>query len=624
MNKDRVFRDPPVEIAFLERHGIGRDELLRAGEIADHLRVSPDVALLGEGRVSERAFYTALAGEIGVPYFNGEQWAEADTDHEKAIGFGFVRLAPNSEGLHAVASPKGTALRLLLQSAAKSDTRLPLALASQQRLATFLRAQFADVIAERAANLVARRDLDMSAKAQASLLQILFVAIALTSVAAGSAFAPALARVLLSVGFWIIFSAAVWLRSMAFAARDAAREDASFVRARSQLRDDELPVYTIIAPLYMEGRVVLQLVRNLEALDYPRSKLDIKLVLEADDLETYEALADASLPARFDVIVAPAGATRTKPRALNIALSTARGELVTVYDAEDRPASDQLRAAAAHFAANPKADCVQARLTIHNATDSWLAEMFAIEYAILFDIFNPGLAALRLPMALGGTSNHFRISSLRRVGGWDAWNVTEDADLGIRMARFGMRIECLNSDTLEEAPHEFANWFRQRVRWQKGWMQTLIVHSRSPFEFYRQLGGWKALSAAALIVGGLSGGLFGTIFFADTLARLAIAGLVPGYSDLWYGDIVTIGLLLWGVQTLVVPAALAMSRRRIPGLARALLGMPIYFVLITLASWRALFDLIVRPFHWGKTDHGREKERLQAGEPRASAIALGE
>lgn len=620
MTDDRAFRDPPFEIAFLERHGIGREELLRAGEIAEHLRVSPDVALLGEGKISERAFYAALAAEIDVPYFDGAHWAEAGTDYEAAIAHGFVRLAANSEGLRAVVSPKGPALRLLLETAARSETRLPLAVTSRQRLATCMRAQFADAIADRAAHLVARRDIDMSAKARASLSQIVFLIGLLTSVAAGSAFAPTMARVLLSVGFWIIFSAAVWLRSMAFAARDGAAPKEESAR----LRDDELPIYTIIAPLFREGRVVAQLVRCLAALDYPRAKLDIKLIVECDDDETYGVLAGMSLPARFDVIVAPQGTPRTKPRALNIALAGARGQLVTVFDAEDRPAVDQLRIAAAHFAVNPDTDCVQARLTIHNGSDSWLSEMFAVEYAILFDIFNPGLAALRLPMALGGTSNHFRISSLRRVGGWDAWNVTEDADLGIRMARFGMRIECLNSDTIEEAPHEFVNWFRQRVRWQKGWLQTLIVHARTPFEFYRQLGGWRALSAAALIVGGLSGGLFGTIFFADTLARLAIAALIPGHSDLWYGDIVTIGLLLWGVQTLVVPATLAMRRRRMSGLTRTLLSMPLYFVLITLASWRALFDLIVRPYYWGKTEHGREKSRLPVGAPIASVLTPGE
>jgi len=605
MSFDRGLRDPPPEIAFLERHGIARELLLRAGELARRLNVSPEAALLAEDGVSERFFYKALAAEIGAPYFDGSLSADAGADYEAAILHGFVRLAENPEGLRAVVSPRGPALKLLLDSAADGATRLPIAVASRQRLGASLRAQFAELCAERGANLVADRNLALSAKAHASPVQLV-IALALLGLAAlGSELAPVLARVLLSLTFWIVFSAAVWLRSMAFAAKSA-----SPAREGARLGDDQLPTYTLIAPLYREGRVASQLVRSLDALNYPRAKLDIKLVVERDDDETYAALAAARLPARFDVIVAPPGAPRTKPRALNIALAAARGELVTVFDAEDRPAPDQLRVAAAFFAANPSVDCVQARLTIANAGDSWLSEMFAVEYAILFDIFNPGLAALRLPIALGGTSNHFRAAALRSAGGWDAWNVTEDADLGIRMARFGMRVESLNSETLEEAPHEFGNWFRQRVRWQKGWMQTLIVHSRTPFETFRQLGGWGAASALALFAGGLSGGLFGTIFFFDTFVRLSLAALVPGYSDLWYGDIVTIGLLLWGLQTLVVPTVLAMRRRGMAGVVRVLLTMPVYFALISLASWVALFELIVRPYHWGKTDHGREKGRL--------------
>src|SRR5208282_610664 len=154
---------------------------------------------------------------------------------------------------------------------------------------------------------------------------------------------------------------------------------------------------------------------------------------------------------------------------------------------------------AAHFAGDPDLDCLQARLTIDNVADSWISTMFAIEYAALFDLINPGLAALGLPIALGGTSNHFRTRTLRRVGGWDAWNVTEDADLGIRLAREGARVGALLSDTGEEAPNDLGAWFGQRVRWQKGWMQTLIVHSRHPAKFVGALRPARAMAAAALI-----------------------------------------------------------------------------------------------------------------------------
>ena len=185
------------------------------------------------------------------------------------------------------------------------------------------------------------------------------------------------------------------------------------------------------------------------------------------------ALIALRLPPRYEIVIAPPGAPRTKPRACNIALEAARGELLAVYDAEDEPAPDQLRKAAAGFAADPSLDALQGRLKIANAGDNWLTFMFAVEYAALFELINPGLCALDLPIALGGSTNHFRTSALRRVGGWDAWNVTEDADLGLRLARFGARVGALDSDTWEEAPNELGNWFRQRVRWQKGWMRPV-------------------------------------------------------------------------------------------------------------------------------------------------------
>ena len=313
------------------------------------------------------------------------------------------------------------------------------------------------------------------------------------------------------------------------------------------------------------------------------------------------------LPPRYDVIVAPPGAPSTKPRALNVALGAVQGELVVIFDAEDEPDGDQLRLAAARFAAEPDVDGLQARLTIHNAADCWLSELFAIEYAALFDFVNPGLAALDLPIALGGTSNHFRARTLRRVGGWDAWNVTEDADLGLRLARFGARIGALASDTSEEAPNELKNWFRQRVRWQKGWLQTLIVHSRHPIRFCRELGARRATSAAALIAGTVFGGLFGPPLLAEALVRAFCGGLAGGGIVATFEDVVTYILTLSGLQALIIPSLVAMRRREMRGAGRAVALMPAYYVLVCLATWAALFDLVVRPFHWSKTEHGRAR-----------------
>ncbi|MGO9744474.1 MAG: glycosyltransferase [Roseiarcus sp.] len=596
----------PGEIAFLESYGVEPRLLAKAADIADYQRVSPEQALLDEGFVSEKRFYSALADHLGVPYWDGSPPAAPGVNVNSAIASGFVPLAARGAGPRAVVAPRGPSLRMLLETPAEARGRLPIAVASRQRLGALLRAQCGEQVAHAAAEALSERDRALSAKNGATALQLALLVLALGLVAIGAVRAPIPVRLILSLVFWAIFSSAVWLRSIAVAARDSSR-------ASARLSDAELPVYTVIAAIYREGPIVQQLVRALTIIDYPRAKLDIKLVVERDDRETLDALVALRLPARFDVIVAPRGAPMTKPRALNIALGVARGSLLVVYDAEDRPAPDQLRLAAERFDADPDLDCLQARLVIENARDGWLSEMFAVEYATLFDLINPGLAALHLPIALGGTSNHFRVPALRQCGGWDAWNVTEDADLGLRLARFGLKVEALASDTLEEAPNEWLNWFRQRVRWQKGWMQTLIVHSRHPSRVIEELGQWRALSAFALIGGGVSGGLFGVYFTAETLVRIFISVAWPNHSTIWYGDIVTIGLLLWGAQSVIVPTALAMRLRRMKGLGRVLATMPFYYALIAVASWTALIELVFRPFYWGKTDHGRSH-----GEPASS------
>lgn len=233
-----------------------------------------------------------------------------------------------------------------------------------------------------------------------------------------------------------------------------------------------LPVYTVLIPLYDEAHMVPELVRAMNRLDWPRDRLDIKFLIEARDRATARALRRQKLRAPFEVVVVPDAAPRTKPKALAFALPLARGELVTVYDAEDRPDPGQLIEAHAAFAAGgERLACVQAPLLIDNGETNGLAGLFAMEYAILFDALLPFLAALDLPLPLGGTSNHFRRSALEAVGGWDPYNVTEDADLGIRLARFGYRARTIRRPTYEEAPLTTRLWLNQRTRWLKGWMR---------------------------------------------------------------------------------------------------------------------------------------------------------
>ncbi len=252
-----------------------------------------------------------------------------------------------------------------------------------------------------------------------------------------------------------------------------------------------LPLYTILVPLYREANVLPRLLQALRALDYPAQRLDIKLVLEADDDETIAAAQACG--EGFEIIRVPDHGPRTKPKAANYALQFARGEYLVIFDAEDRPESDQLLKAVAAFRAAPRQlACVQARLNLYNTDHNWMTRMFALDYAQWFDMLLPGLDRFGVPMPLGGTSNHFRTQVLRDIGGWDAFNVTEDADIGIRLAQLGYCVSMIPSTTYEEAPASLGPWLRQRSRWLKGHMQTWLVHMRDPVGLWRRgPGSWR-------------------------------------------------------------------------------------------------------------------------------------
>jgi cellulose synthase/poly-beta-1,6-N-acetylglucosamine synthase-like glycosyltransferase len=406
-----------------------------------------------------------------------------------------------------------------------------------------------------------------------------------------------------AIALWLLFASSVALRLAAAAAGSPSR-------ARPALADPDLPHYSIVAPLRAEARVLARLLQALDAIDYPRAKLDVKIVIEEDDREMLTALARMRLPSRYEVIVAPAGEPKTKPRALNVALPSVRGEFVVVYDAEDAPAPDQLRLAAARFAEDGSLDCLQARLVIHNIEDGWIPKLFATEYAALFDVVIPGLAALGAPIALGGSSNHFRTSSLRRAGAWDAWNVTEDADLGLRFARLGLRVGALDSDTLEEAPRDLKSWLKQRCRWHKGWFQTLIVHSRNPLRLLRELGWARGIAALALLLGVTLGGLVGPALFGVALWRCFTGELFTGPTILDAAAHLATLALMWGsLQAILTPIVIALRGRGWQRLYRSLPLLPVYYALASVAAWAGLFELVRRPHHWAKTEHGLVRAR---------------
>lgn len=377
------------------------------------------------------------------------------------------------------------------------------------------------------------------------------------------------------------------------------------------LEDSDLPVYTVLVPLRDEAQMVAQLASALRAIDYPPEKLDIHFVVEMQSHATVAAVQAELYDPRFELLLVPDALPRTKPKALNYALPMVRGEHLVVYDAEDIPDPGQLRLAASTFAARPELDCLQAELVIDNARESWLAAWFAGEYAGQFGLMLPLLARLHLPMPLGGTSNHFRVASLRQVGGWDPFNVTEDADLGIRLARLGLQTGTIDSHTREEAPIRLGAWLRQRARWMKGWMQTLLVHDRHWRSLLKDLG-WVGFIGFHIYVGSmiLSAPLH-TAFALSFITALMTVKLpiMIGWWEVMAGVIFCIGYL--GPALLVV-AGLARLRRLDLLPVQALL--PLYWILHGVAVVLATWELVTRPHVWAKTTHGQTRvQRSAAG-----------
>jgi cellulose synthase/poly-beta-1,6-N-acetylglucosamine synthase-like glycosyltransferase len=576
----------PHDLAFLAALDLPQGLLWKIAAKARKQGVAAHEALLAEEIVSPEVYYACLARRLNLAF-------SIDQAPDDAI-------APQGQAL----------LDLLDRFASTGRTPVPGAvITTPRRLARRARSAAGATIAERATHGLGRADTSLTAERVPSRC----VAACLALLLGGSGAA------LIAGGLpWLLFSCLV---SIILCGAIVTRLLATLhgrLRARAKppdLPEHKLPRYTILVPLYKEAAVVAALLDALERIDYPRAKLDIKLLVEADDHETRLAIERLAPGPAYDIVIAPPGHPRTKPRALNIGLALARGELVAVYDAEDDPDPRQLRRAAAAFAQAPQSlACLQCPLAIDNARDSWLAGLFALDYASLFDVLNPGLARLGLPIPLGGTSNHFRIAALRRLHGWDAWNVTEDADMGVRLARMGYEVATLDAPTYEEAPARPGAWLAQRRRWMKGWMQTLIVHLRHPLRLVRELGLMRAMALTTMLAGGVLGPLVGPLYVAlfvhDGFRGALFSPVTPWdalTSALWCAIAAT------GAVALLVPIFIGARRRGLTRLLSLLPLLPIYQALLGLAAAMALADLFRRPHHWAKTTHGLARSSLRTG-----------
>ena len=396
----------------------------------------------------------------------------------------------------------------------------------------------------------------------------------------------------------------------------------------------EWPTYTILCPLYKESAIVPQFVEAMKALDYPTEKLQVLFLTEENDSETRAALYRMQLPPGFTILTVPQGSPQTKPRACNFGLLQAKGQFVVIFDAEDKPEPYQLKKAVLTFANHgPEVACVQAKLNYYNSKQNLLTRWFTAEYSTWFDIMLPGLQGAGFSLPLGGTSNHFRTEVLRALGGWDAFNVTEDCDLGLRISQYGLKTAVLDSTTYEEATSRVKSWLFQRSRWIKGYLQTYLVHMRHPVQTLRQ-GHVRKFFSLQLIVGAWTVVLLINPFMWALTIFYILFHPVQLYSLLFPGPILYAGAfcLIFGNFFYVYIHLIGCVRRKEYALIKWVLLLPLYWVMMSVSAYIAFYQLIVKPHYWEKTQHGSHLApaiRAQAGtrlssdvEPEGRAVAV--
>jgi len=570
---------------------------------AEALGIDATLLILRSGQIDADAMLRIYAGKLDLQIDWLSDFAATGFDADKALASGELAAGIVKDGDRPTVAMFAGNTRTIVERAYAD--RESFRITSYARLRAFVERSAEVELAAQAAFGLQKRDPALSAASAARPRNRFLLVGVIAAIAAFFYVAPGPTRFVFEIFLAALFLS--WASLRLFACLSREDRDAS-----ETIEDRELPVYSVLIPLYREAGVVSDLVASISALNYPREKLDVKLIVERDDEKTIDAVKAIVLDPCFEILYAPGLAPRTKPKALRAAMPFIRGEYVVIYDAEDRPERDQLRTALARFRAGTNdLACVQARLAIDNLYPAFLADHFRAEYAGLFDVLLPALErmGMRLPIPLGGTSNHFRVSVLREVGGWDPHNVTEDADLGVRLARFGYSTGTIQCTTWEEAPARLGAWLPQRTRWFQGWLQTYFVHMRNPLLLLRQLG-WRGFFCFQILIGGsVLAALVHPIFAMLLLADSAWGSLlVPTQSPTqWTHKTLIFTTLTSGYIASGVLALTGMKRRGTLASAWVLLTLPVYWLLLSAAAWRAVWKLWTAPHQWEKTAHGVEQ-----------------
>ncbi len=596
---------------LLESDRISRADLDRALELSERAGVRLGEALLSLDIISEEQLGEALAAQQGMP-FVAIRGLDLDPEIAELLPEHFVRaqeivpLSVDDDGIVTLAIADPGNRSGIEEARALLDRPVNIVGTTRSDVRDALERLYHEQYLEHSAGDLMRRAPEDSAYKVLSRGQKVFLIGLVAALAALLLLFPIVTLTVLlalATGFYLTFSSYKFY--LIYRALSHTLEVPVTDQQVDALDDRTLPVYTILVPLYRESEVLPALVKGLSRLDYPIEKLDVKLLLEEDDPETIQVARNSNLPSTFDITIVPDGQPKGKPKACNYGLLHARGEYVVIFDAEDIPEPDQLKKVLVAFSiAAENVVCIQGKLNYYNRTQNALTKWFTTEYSTWFDLFLPGLDASGAPIPLGGTSNHFRTEALRAVGGWDPFNVTEDADLGLRIFKLGGATAVVDSTTYEEANSVLDNWIRQRSRWVKGYIQTYLVHMRHPMLLWQQLGPSGFLSFQLVIGGTFFGFLLNPVLW--------------GLTGVWF-------LTHWGVIQQLFPAPIfymgAISlyagnfafaymnvagclRRRYYSLVKWALLSPVYWVLMSIAAWKGFLQLFYRPFYWEKTIHG--------------------
>lgn len=614
---DLALASVPELQSALDRLGISEADRLRIGSRAIFHGTTFQAELLVTGLVSERAYFAAMAREIGVGCLKSVDparllmddkacWAQFDRGGRamyarlcEAPGRHTCVVAPDQAGWallkkHCMASPD---LAHRIKVVAPSVLRAALLERAGPILTRFALDSLHDIRPEHSARDVLWPWQSYSLGMLTGLLPVAF------------ATGPMLALFVAHLFLVTLFIACAALRAVAAVSLPLIKPS----QVALPLSPD-LPVYSVLVALYKEAEVVPELLVGLSKLVWPRSKLEIKLICEADDRETIAAITAHPLRTCVEVVLVPPSLPRTKPKALAYALPLTRGEVIVLYDAEDRPHPMQLAEAWQRFESSaPELVCLQAPLEISNRGSNMIANMFGFEYAALFRGLLPWLSHNRIMLPLGGTSNHFRREVLEEIGGWDPYNVTEDADLGLRLSRQGYRCETLSCPTREAGPEDLASWHHQRVRWFKGWMQTWLVHMREPRALAAELPAVSFVVMQILFAGMVLSSLLHLVMLA-LLGGLVVQIAFDVPMGLWQSRLVALDMIaiMLGYSAFLTLGWLALKPKDRRGFWKICLFTPVYWTMLSLAGWCALFELWRRPHHWSKTPHHSRTTRSRA------------